>query len=282
VFFLLQPRAVLFRLTVEPVLSTPCLGSLTFRTPDWCALSATTDARAAVHSSSHSHGVGNTVSNALILDWYEELGAGGDPVRFARRVSERYTEGTLQRLLEQADPATREAAVAALRFVGTMDSNAAVASCLYDEIVEVQELAEAALWAIWFRADSGANNRELQRLTRLINDKEYAKALAGLNSLIARAPTFAEAFNQRAILFWRWSEYKRSIADCEEVLRLNPLHFGAQAGMGQCYVQLKKPTEALKAFRHALRIHPNLEGVQENVHALEQLLKEARRREDRK
>jgi tetratricopeptide (TPR) repeat protein len=229
-----------------------------------------------------SHGVATTVSNALILEWYEELSAGGDPVRFARKVTQRYYEGTLQRLLNHSDPTMREAAVAALRFVGTMESNSTVAACLYDEISEVQELAEAALWAIWFRADSDVNNRELQRLTRLINDKEYAKALAGLNALIARAPTFAEAFNQRAILFWRWSEYKRSIADCEEVLRLNPLHFGAQAGMGQCYLQLKKHPEALKAFRQALRIHPNLDGVQENVHALEQHLKDLRRKEDKK
>lgn len=218
----------------------------------------------------------------MILDWYDELGAGGDPVRFARKVRERYTEGTLHRLLEQAEPRVREATVAALRLVGSMDSNGPVAECLYDDATEVQELAEAALWAIWFRADSVVNNRELQRLTRLIHDKEYAKALVGLNALITRAPTFAEAFNQRAILFWRWSEYKRSIADCEEVLRLNPLHFGAQAGLGQCCLQLKKPAEALKAFRHALRLNPNLQGVPESIHALEQLLKETRRKEDRK
>ena len=222
------------------------------------------------------------MTNALILEWCEELSAGGDPIRFARKVAERYSEGTLQRLLDHSDPSMREAAVAALRFIGSMESNTAVAASLYDETTEVQELAEAALWAIWFRADSATNNRDLQRLTRLINDKEYAKALAGLNALIARAPTFAEAFNQRAILYWRWSEFKRSITDCEEVLRLNPLHFGAQAGMGQCFVQLKKPNEALKAFRQALRIHPNLEGIQENVHALEQLLKDPRRKEDRK
>lgn len=222
------------------------------------------------------------MSTALVLHWYDHLGAGGDPAKFARRIRERYTEGTLQRLLMHSQPRVREAAVVALRLIGTMDSNSALANGLHDECIEVQELAEAAMWAIWFRADSELNNRELQRLTRLINDREYGKALTGLNALIARAPTFAEAFNQRAILYWQWSEHKRSLADCEEVIRLNPFHFGAQAGLGQCYLQLRKHTEALKAFRVALLIHPNLQGVQESVCALEQMLKESRGREDRK
>jgi tetratricopeptide (TPR) repeat protein len=222
------------------------------------------------------------VKAALLLKWYEHMAAGGDPARFARRVRERYLEGTLQRLLCSWDERLREAAAAALRLVGTMDSNAALANSLHDEYVEVRELAEAALWAVWFRADDDLNNQELQRLARLIADKEYGKALTGLNALIARAPNFAEAYNQRAILYWHWSEYKRSLADCEEVIQRNPFHFGAQAGMGECLLRLRRPTEALKAFRLALLVHPHLQGVQDNVCALEQILKETRRTDERK
>ena len=222
------------------------------------------------------------MSSAIILDWYEDLGNGGDPSVFARNVRGRYTEGTLHRLLAQAEPRTREAAVAALRLIGTMVSNEPLSACLHDENVEVQEMAEAALWAIWFRADSENNNTELQRLTRLIHDREYGKALAGLNALIARAPLFAEAYNQRAILYWHWSEYKRSVADCEQALKLNPHHFGAQAGMAQCHLQLKRPAEALRAFRKAQALHPGLHGVLDCIHSLEQMLKEQRRKEDKK
>jgi tetratricopeptide (TPR) repeat protein len=197
-------------------------------------------------------------------------------------VSERYLEGTLQRLLNHPDLRAREAVIVALRLLGTMSSNETLATCLYEEDPRLQELAEQALWAIWFRADSPENSQELQGYVQLITDKEYAKALTGLNSLIQKAPAFAEAFNQRAILFWRWGEYKKSLIDCEHTLRLNPHHFGAQAGMGQCFLQLKKPKEALRAFRAAQKIHPGLQGIEESIYALEQMLKEERGRDERK
>src|SRR5205823_3574179 len=129
----------------------------------------------------------------------------------------------------------------------------------------VRQLAVDALWSLWFRADSGANAQELQRLMRL---RDTRKKLSGLNLLVEKAPHFAEAYNQRAILFFHLEELQKSIADCERVVKLNPHHFGAHAGMAQCYMKLGKPRPALKAFRHALRINPGMEGVEETIRAL--------------
>ena len=42
-----------------------------------------------------------------------------------------------------------------------------------------------ALWSLWFRADTDANNQELQRLIRL---RDQEQAVAGLSMLIKRAP----------------------------------------------------------------------------------------------
>ena len=94
-----------------------------------------------------------------------------------------------------------------------------------------------------------------------------------MTRLLRRAPRFAEAYNQRAILHWRRKHYCRAIADCKRVLRLNPYHFGALAGMAQCYIQIDRPVESLAAFREAYRINPNLDGVSDSIHALEQLLR---------
>src|SRR5262249_5192113 len=145
------------------------------------------------------------------------------------------------------------------------------AARLHDEDAEVPPLAAEALWLLWFRGDSPANNEELQRLVRL---RDRGKALAGLDALIERAPLFAEAYNQRAILAVRLRQFERSAADCEKALELNPLHFGALAGLGQCYLQLRKQRAALKALRAALRINPHLDGVAETVRALENALGE--------
>jgi len=191
---------------------------------------------------------------------------------FCKQVSDRYSEGTLLRLLQMGDAAARRAAVFALGQLGTMAANDALAVALLDEDEETARLAYDALWMLWFRGDTPAHNDELHRLVRL---REPEKLLAGLCDLIARAPKFAEAYNQRAIVHFRLEQFDRSAADCEAALKLNPNHFGAQAGLGQCHLRLRKHRAALRAFKVALRINPRLEGVAEAVRTLENTLGEA-------
>jgi tetratricopeptide (TPR) repeat protein len=190
---------------------------------------------------------------------------------FTRQAQQRYTEGTLLRLLQAGDVLARRAAVYALGLMGTPAVNEALAVCLHDEDEEVARLAADALGTLWFRGDTAAHSDELHRLVRL---EDMEKLRAGLNDLIARAPRFAEAYNQRAIAEFRLRQYERSSGDCETALKLNPHHFGAQAGLGQCYLRLRKHRAALRAFRIALRINPRLEGVAEAVRALENRLGE--------
>src|SRR5262249_344669 len=116
-------------------------------------------------------------------------------------------------------------------------------------------------------------SEELRRLVRLSNRTE---ALAGVDALIEKAPDFAEAYNQRAILHFRNHDFEKSIADCERVVERNPYHFGALSGMAECYVKLRRPRAALKAYRQAYRINPNLKDVKETIQALEQALGEGR------
>ena len=84
------------------------------------------------------------------------------------------------------------------------------------------------------------------------------------------------------ILHFREGDFQRSAADCQVVVKLNPYHFGALSGMGQCYMKLKKPRAALKAFRTALGINPGLEEIEETVHFLEGALGEEGRKDDKK
>ncbi len=210
-------------------------------------------------------------------DWLAEFQA--ELTRFKKRVGRRYTEGTLQRLLPHPEPESRQAAVLALGMLGTMDSNRLLARRLHDPDDKVRQLAGNALWAVWFRADSEDNNQELQRLARL---RDRGRALTGLNALIERAPRFAEAYNQRAILFYQAKLYEKAIADCETVLALNPYHFGAQVGLAQCLMQLRRHKAALRAFRKTLRLHPFMEGVEETIRALESALGEEGSRDDKK
>lgn len=177
-----------------------------------------------------------------------------------------YTEGTLQRLLAHPDMDTRRAAVLGLGLIGTMESNAPLARVLHDPERPVARMASDALWQIWFRGGTDEQNAELQRVLHL---PDFHRILAGLDALAHAAPRFAEVFNQRAILFFRTGQFGRSIADCERALELNPFHFGAQAGMGQCFQKLRRPRAALRAFRLAFETNPTLTQLAETIAALE-------------
>jgi tetratricopeptide (TPR) repeat protein len=223
------------------------------------------------------------VTTALLLEYYRQLPEPRDGEdarawatrleaglkRFKKDVSGRYGEGTLQRLADHPSMQTRRAALLALHLVGTMASNDAVAGRLHDDDPQVRQMAADALWAIWFRGDTEANNKELQKA---LQQSDPGKAVAALTALIRQAPGFAEAYNQRAILYFQSQDYDKCAADCEKVLQLNKQHFAAAAGLGRCYLRLRLPKPALKAFRTAYQINPNLEGVQDAIRDLESVL----------
>ena len=199
--------------------------------------------------------------------------------RFKKRVLARYTEGTLIRLLDNKSADARKASLFALGLLGTMEANPIMARLLHDGDSDVADMATASLWNLWFRADSEENNTALQKATR-VRDRE--KALESMTVLIEKAPEFAEALNQRAIVYFRMKQYEDSIADCQKVLDLNPWHFGALVGMAQSYMKMKKHRSALKAFRNTLKIHPRMEGVADAIRTLEKVLGEDGGRKDDK
>ncbi|MEI7684869.1 MAG: tetratricopeptide repeat protein [Planctomycetota bacterium] len=199
--------------------------------------------------------------------------------KFQRAVDARYNEATLERLLNAADPTTRRAVILALGLVGTMNVNLSLASRLHDDDLSVCELAADALWSIWFRADAAPNNLELQRLIRLdVTTESGHDVLAAFTALIKTAPRFAEAHNQRAIVHFRLGDFGKAVLDCEKTLRLNPVHFGAAAGMAQSFMKQRKLRAALRSFRRAYRINPRIDGIGDTIDSLEKTLGEEGKR----
>jgi len=193
---------------------------------------------------------------------------------YADATSAVYTEGTLQRLLRSPATASRRAAALAIGLVGSMQSNVALAESLRDPDTLVRKFATDSLWEVWFRAGTADQNSRLQMA---LQHAELGQSVAALDALIADAPAFAEAYNQRAIMAYRRGDYGLAVKDCEAVLRLNPYHFGAAAGMGQSYLRLHKPRAALRAFRQAMEINPSTENVRDTIRGLESALDDATR-----
>ena len=188
------------------------------------------------------------------------------------QVSRAYTMGTLEALSERGSHIARRAAVIVLGQLAGYTSNHALGRALQDDDRGVRLAAEEALRSIWCRAGTEDQRKQLQFVIAANSGRRYHEAIARATALIHEAPNFAEAWNQRAIAWYGLGNYPESIADCNQALEINPYHFGAASGIGQCYLQAGRPRLALESFRRALALNPNLEGVRANIANLERTL----------
>ena len=85
------------------------------------------------------------------------------------------------------------------------------------------------------------------------------ESVAVFSDVIARAPGFAEGWNKRATAYYLMGELDRSLADCEEVVKRNPVHFGALSGFGLIYLQKEDLPKAAEYFEKALAVDPTLD-----------------------
>lgn len=180
--------------------------------------------------------------------------------------------------LKHADAATRAEAVVWLANRGATSDAPLLHERLRDESPFVRAYAERGLWLLWARSGDAAIDQLMARGTEEMQSGQHAKAAATFTSVIEAKPDFAEAWNRRATVHYLAGDFERSIADCGEVLKRNPLHFGALSGMGQIFFQLQDYDQALAWYRRALEVNPNMTGVELNIKGIEELLRDKRGR----
>ena len=175
------------------------------------------------------------------------------------------------------DVEARRRAIVWLGEHGTSDDVARLANALRDADAGVRRLAERALWEVWSRSGDDETDRLLDAGIAEMNARDGAAAVATFTRVIGRRPDFAEGWNKRATVYYLMGEYEKSLADCDEVMKRNPYHFGALSGYGMIYLQLGRPEQALAFFERALAVNPNLESVRETVDVLREQLVRRRR-----
>lgn len=120
----------------------------------------------------------------------------------------------------------------------------------------IRNQATQELWRIWFLQKGVVGLELLERAQALMEQGDFAAAEALLNQVVQTQPDFAEAWNRRAVLHYLRRDYRKSLADCQKVVELNPVHFGALHGQGLCHTALGEYVAAIQAFRRALEIQP--------------------------
>ncbi len=128
---------------------------------------------------------------------------------------------------------------------------------------EARELAVNRLWQLWYGAAGPEAELRLVFGERLVEEKEYDQAEEIFTGLVNDFPHFAEAWNRRATLRFMRRQYQDSLADCREVVRLEPDHFGAWDGMALCLIELHRYVEAVQALHRAVELQPFAEANQD-------------------
>ena len=186
-------------------------------------------------------------------------------------------EDALAALADRGDVEARRRAALALAEAGTMADAPALLAALRDPDARVRVLAERALWEVWSRSGSDEVDELLRAGIVEMQHGQLEASIDTFSEVIRRQPDFAEGWNKRATVYYLVGEYRKSAADCDEVLKRNPVHFGALSGYGMIWLRLDEPARALERFEQALAVNPNLDSVRETIEGLRALLIQQRR-----
>jgi len=179
--------------------------------------------------------------------------------------------------LSKADAQTRRDGVSRLGEVGTMADATLLVTALRDADEDVRDRAEKAMWRIWARSGDQEVDKLYQLGVEQMNGGDLRQSIDTFTRIIELKPDFAEGWNKRATLYFLVGDLRKSLADCDEVMKRNPYHFGALAGYAQIYVRLGYYDRALEYSRRALKINPNMDAVRRNIDLIDGLVEQRRR-----
>ena len=116
---------------------------------------------------------------------------------------------------------------------------------------------EDEIWRFWLDLAPDPDTRRLvdQAMDRR-ESYDFAGAEALLDEAVARAPDYAEAFNQRAFVRFLRENDEGAEADLLRALELEPRHFGALSGLFHVLMRGGRAEQATAALVRAVKIHP--------------------------
>ena len=137
---------------------------------------------------------------------------------------------------------------------------------------EAAEMIVQDIWEIWLQHESETNsdiNRLMKQGILAMQYGDLRLADRFFSDVISLDENFAEAWNKRATVRFQLGLFPESRADIAETLKLEDRHFGALAGLGLVEIHLANPKAALRAYKAALDIHPQMQGISDIIDTLE-------------
>ena len=142
---------------------------------------------------------------------------------------------------------------------------------------DIPSLSSRIAQQIWMLWSTHPTDQKLTSLldegSRLIQDQQYNRAIDVFTEAIELDPTWAEAWNKRATVFYMVGEFQKSQEDIDKVLELEERHFGALAGQGMVNIQLKNYDKAKRSYQKAQEIYPAMKSSKVMIEQIEELIK---------
>lgn len=116
---------------------------------------------------------------------------------------------------------------------------------------------ENAIWEMWMAQAPNADvARSISDAMTARESYDYSRALALLDTAVAAAPDYAEAWNQRAFVRFLREDFDGALTDIDRALELEPRHFGALSGRALVLMRFGRMEAAQRTLREAVAIHP--------------------------
>ncbi|MBV9703694.1 MAG: tetratricopeptide repeat protein [Methylobacteriaceae bacterium] len=125
-----------------------------------------------------------------------------------------------------------------------------------------------AIERAWMHSGSDTADLLMDRALNAIQTKDLPLAEQLLGSVIAVEPDWPEGWNKRATVRYMADNDSGAMEDIAQVLKREPRHFGALSGMGFILQRAGLNKAALKTFRKALEVYPQLEKIRTIVDKL--------------
>ena len=132
------------------------------------------------------------------------------------------------------------------------------------------KLLENAIQTLWLRSGSPTADLLMKQAGDAMTEQNFGAALVILDTVVELYPDFAEGWNRRATLHYLRGDYTSSLSDIDQVLSLEPRHYGALSGQGAIFKARGDGRKALRALRRARTVYPRLKNVDERIRELEQ------------
>ena len=162
-------------------------------------------------------------------------------------------------------------------FLSANERNSQLDKLFHELKKNIPSLSSGIAQQIWTLWSTHPTDQKLTSLldegSRLVQDQQLNRAIDVFTEAIELDPTWAEAWNKRATVFYMVGEFQKSQDDIDKVLELEERHFGALAGQGMVNIQLKNYDKAKRSYQKAQEIYPAMKSSKVMIEQIEELIK---------